>query len=242
MAAGGRRRRPSRFPLPVIAAGSSAHVDVLVGTNTDDWRLFLVISGTIDRITEEILTGPIGVHGYQTVAAYGLPVETGLAAYRAAYPGATPGDLLAAVQTDWWVRIPAIRLAEAHASHPARTYMYEFGWPAPDLGAVHALEIPFVFDTLDTDSPLFRPLLGTDPPAQLARSMHVGLLPPRMAGVRPPPAGHHALRHIVSGDRRSPVMGTGCLGRHPLAALSDGDRRPLRGFGRAQNRAKDLRP
>jgi len=140
------------FPIPLIAAGSSADVDVLVGTNTDDWRLFLVITGTIDRITDEILAGPIEVNGYQTVAAYGLPVQAGLAAYRAAYPGATPGDLLAAVQTDWWVRVPAIRLAEAHANHSARTYMYEFGWPAPVLGAVHALEIPFVFDTLDTDS------------------------------------------------------------------------------------------
>ena len=50
--------------------------------------------------------------------------------------------------------------------------MYEFGWPAPGLGAVHALEIPFVFDTLDADSPLFRPLLGSDPPPQLARSVH----------------------------------------------------------------------
>jgi para-nitrobenzyl esterase len=160
------------FPIRLIAAGSSADVDILVGTNTDDWRLFLVITGAIHRITDEMLTGPIGVHGYQSMAAYGLPVEKGLAAYRAAYPGGTPGDLLAAVQTDWWVRIPAIRLAEAHASHPGRTYMYEFGWPAPGLGAVHALEIPFVFDTLDADSPLFRPLLGSDPPPQLARSMH----------------------------------------------------------------------
>jgi carboxylesterase type B len=160
------------FPIPLIAAGSSAGVDMLIGTNTDDWRLFLVITGAIHRITDEILTGAIEVHGYQTIAAYGLPVQAGLAAYRAAYPAATPGELLAAVQSDWWVRIPAIRLAEAHVGHPARTYMYEFGWPAPVLGAVHALEIPFVFDALDTDSPLFRPLLGTDPPAELARSMH----------------------------------------------------------------------
>jgi carboxylesterase type B len=159
-------------PIPLIRAGSSADVDLLVGTNIDDWRLFLVITGMLDQITEEILTGPIDVYGHRTVAAYGLPVQAGLAAYRAAYPGATPGDVLAAVQTDWWVRIPAIRLADAHSNHPARTYMYEFGWPAPILGAVHALEIPFVFDTLDTDSALFRPLLGTNPPHELARFMH----------------------------------------------------------------------
>ena len=43
-----------------------------------------------------------------------------------------------------------IRLADAHAGMTGRTYMYEFAWPAPGLGAVHALEIPFVFGTLTT--------------------------------------------------------------------------------------------
>ena len=72
----------------------------MVGTNTDDWRLFLVLSGAIDQITDEVLTGPVAstVPG---LAAYGLPVDAALAAYRAAHPGASPGDLLAAVQTDW---------------------------------------------------------------------------------------------------------------------------------------------
>jgi carboxylesterase type B len=45
--------------------------------------------------------------------------------------------------------------------------MYEFGWPAPGFGAVHGLEIPFVFDTLSKDARLFGPMLGEDPPQQL---------------------------------------------------------------------------
>jgi carboxylesterase type B len=80
------------------------------------------------------------------------------------------------VETDWWVRIPALRLADAHAkaarSTSASTYMYEFGWAAPGLGAVHAMEVPFVFHTLNQDSRLFGPLLGSDPPQQLADAMH----------------------------------------------------------------------
>ena len=80
------------------------------------------------------------------------------------------------METDWWVRIPALRLAEAHAAASlateARTYMYEFGWQAPGLGAVHAVEVPFVFDTLDKESRLFGPLLGADPPQALANAMH----------------------------------------------------------------------
>ncbi len=163
-------------PINRIAAGASAQADVIVGTNTDDWRLFSVFSGAIDQISKQVLTGPVGVYGHRALAAYGLPLETALAAYRAAYPDATAGDLLTAVQTDWWVRIPAIRLADAHVNATSGTYMYEFAWSSPQfngrLGAVHALEIPFIFDTLDKDLPLLGPLLGPNPPQQLADTMH----------------------------------------------------------------------
>ena len=51
--------------------------------------------------------------------------------------------------------------------------MYEFAWRSPQfngrLGACHALEIAFVFDTLGTGT---EPLLGTEPPQQLADTMH----------------------------------------------------------------------
>jgi para-nitrobenzyl esterase len=160
-------------PIERITAGASQQVDVIAGSNTDDWKLFLVASGAIGQITERTLTAPIEVEGYRALAAYGLPTQTALHAYLAAYPDAGPGDLLAKVQTDWWTRIPAIRLADAHASATGRTYMYEFAWPSPVFNAaVHALEIPFVFDTLDPDLPLLGPLLGPAPPQQLADSMH----------------------------------------------------------------------
>jgi para-nitrobenzyl esterase len=152
-------------PLDSIAAGSAAGVDLMVGTNTDEHRLFLVSVGAIDQVTPEALA--------RAVAAYGLPVETTLAAYGAAHPGASPGDLLAAVQTDWCWRIPAIRLADAQAKSAPATYMYEFTWRSPQynglLGACHALEIPFVFDTLGNRT---EPLWGTEPPQQLADIMH----------------------------------------------------------------------
>lgn len=139
-------------PLERIAAGSGRQVDMVVGTNVDDWRLWLVVSGAIGQITDEILTGPVRGRGYQCLAAYGLVPEAALAAYRARYPRASPGELLASVQTDWWMRIPAIRVADAHAragaGSAAGTYMYEFAWAAPGLGAVHAVEVPFVFSTL----------------------------------------------------------------------------------------------
>jgi len=80
-------------PLERIRAGSAGGVDVIAGTNVDDWRLFLAASGAIGQITDRILTGNVAEYGYQSVAAYGLPVERALTAYRAAYPSATPGNL-----------------------------------------------------------------------------------------------------------------------------------------------------
>ena len=55
--------------------------------------------GDIER-TEEALAGSVEVHNHFAVTSYGLPVARALAAYRDRYPGASPGDLLAAVKTD----------------------------------------------------------------------------------------------------------------------------------------------
>lgn len=163
-------------PVERIAAGAGAAVDVLVGTNTEDWQLFLAITGVLAKVSEQDLADSKSVGGFPPVSVYGLSADTALREYRAHYPASSPGELLGAVETDWWVRIPAIRLADAHAQAAvttgARTYMYEFGWRSPGLGAVHAVEVPFVFDTLDKGSRLFGPLLGKDPPQALADAMH----------------------------------------------------------------------
>jgi para-nitrobenzyl esterase len=94
--------------------------------------------------------------------------------YRAARPAASAGDLLADLLTDWWCRIPALRLADAHAKSGAGTYMYEFAWRSPAfnglLGACHALELAFVFDNLSDKGTQL--LTGPSPPQQLAATMH----------------------------------------------------------------------
>lgn len=152
-------------PLDRIRAGAGAEVDLMVGATSDEWRFFLAPSGAIAHVSAETLAA--------VAKAYGLPVDAGLADYRAASPGATPGDLLAALQGDRYFRIPALRLADAHANAPSATFMYEFAWRSPQfdgvLGACHGLEIGFVFDTLGKG---VEPMTGADPPQALADSMH----------------------------------------------------------------------
>ena len=156
---------PAR-PIDRIAAGAGSTIDVMIGTNTEEERLFFVPNGAIDYISEDMLVG--------AVSAYGLPLEQTLSTYRSARPGATAGEIYEAILTDWFFRIPAIRLAEAHVKNKGRTYMYEFAWRSPmfdgRLGACHSLEIPFVFDTLDVGD--MNMLLGNDPPQQTADAMH----------------------------------------------------------------------
>src|SRR5947209_6860150 len=81
---------PAR-PIERIIAGVGANVDVMVGTNAEEQRLFLVPNGVIGHITEEVVAG--------SAAAYGLPVEATLATYRAARYDASPGDLYGAIVT-----------------------------------------------------------------------------------------------------------------------------------------------
>jgi len=150
---------PAR-PIDRIAAGAGAGVDVMTGTTTEEERLFLVPTGLMELVPGEMLAA--------TAAAYGLGTD-GVAVYRTGRPAATPGELFSAVVTDWFFRIPALRLVEAHEGH-----VYEFGWRSPAfdgrLGACHALEIAFVFDTLPTERG--RTLGGDQAPHALADAMH----------------------------------------------------------------------
>ena len=73
-----------------------------------------------------------------------------------------------ALDSDRTFRVPAIRLAEAQAPHQPRTYKYFFTWSSParrgTLGACHALELPFVFGTLD--APTMDRFAGKGPDAE----------------------------------------------------------------------------
>jgi para-nitrobenzyl esterase len=131
-------------PLDGFAAGRGGDVPLLIGSNLDEARLFLVAPGAIDLVDDATLAAVAG--------GYGLSGD-GLAVYRANRPGASAGDVMAAVITDWFFRIPPIRVAEARAAAGAAgTWMYRFDHPQPEdnhgFGASHAVEIPFVFDTL----------------------------------------------------------------------------------------------
>jgi carboxylesterase type B len=136
-------------------------VDLMVGYTTEEFRSFLVATGLAELVTPEVIV---------TVLT-GMGMDQALAeAYQRARPDAAPSDVLSALLTDGYFRVPANRVAEGHAAAP--TWMYEFGWPTPErgMGACHALELGFVFDNLySRDISL---LVGPNPPQDLATAMH----------------------------------------------------------------------
>ena len=152
-----------RPPLDVVRDGH-ADVDLMVGTNADEWNLFAVMAKPpADDEAAARRLDRAGVDGRELVEAY-----------RAGRPDATSQALWSAVMTDLVFRIPAIRLLEAHSpNRPDHTFGYWFTWAAPTfdgrLGSCHALEIPFVFDTMD--QPGADVLLGPDAPTSLSRAM-----------------------------------------------------------------------
>ncbi|WP_069761373.1 carboxylesterase/lipase family protein [Streptomyces sp. LUP47B] len=158
-------------PAASVAAGLAADVDLLVGTNTEEGNLYLV---------------PVGKYATSTAAdvdeaaARSHPdparlVET----YRKSRPEASYAELRSAIMADALFGAGSRALAGAHAAHPeSATYAYEFAWRSRaldgELGATHAVELPFVFDLADRPE-LIGPgaLLGPDkPPADLADRVH----------------------------------------------------------------------
>jgi para-nitrobenzyl esterase len=150
-------------PLGAVAAGAAAGIPLLIGTNAEEWKLFALMSpGPQD---ESDLA--------RRVALVADDVEGALAAYRAELGDVAPSDVECAVLTDAVFRMPAVRLADAQTGHAA-VWQYLFNWGSPawggQIGAAHAIEIPFVFDLVEDQR--MHVFVGPDAPKVLSRAVH----------------------------------------------------------------------
>jgi para-nitrobenzyl esterase len=153
------------LPGPVVQAARSSTLPMVIGTNRDELYLFTALDGRTISVDHDTLMSAIRRFTRDRADA-----EDIIATYVQSRPGATPGQIGAAITGDDAFWLPAIRLAETRA---APTWMYRFDWPTPAfgglLGACHGLELPFVFDTLDAA----RGLVGDDPELpELATAIH----------------------------------------------------------------------
>ena len=152
-------------PLDAVKSGVARDVDVIIGSNRDEAKLFnaaaprepIDAAKLIERV-QRLLPKRAAARASDLVGVYRKSRE-------AAKLPATNLDLYDAIQSDETFRIASIRLAEAQRAHQQRTYMYLFTYDSParrgSLGACHALELPFMFGTLD--APTQDKFAGTGP-------------------------------------------------------------------------------
>ena len=143
-------------PFAPAAPAVSAQVPLMIGTNKDEMTLFFALApwmeGMDDAGLRERVRMFVGERGDSLIEHY-----------KRARPYDSPRDLMMAIATDAGMRIPSLTIADRKvALNGAPVFVYLFTWETPVLGgrlkSPHALEIPFVFDTLES-----APLTGDSP-------------------------------------------------------------------------------
>jgi para-nitrobenzyl esterase len=139
-------------PLEAIAAGSATSVPLLVGTNTDENKLFRLLTRAPGQAEDDLPDRLAACFRSSVAESEGAALLRAdlLRIYRAlAHDDADAWDIVA---TDRMFRAPAQELVEAQAKAEGTVFSYEFGVTSPvcdgQLGSCHALEIPFVFGNL----------------------------------------------------------------------------------------------
>jgi len=143
-----------------IRRGANPDVKVLIGTNEDEMLYFRLY----DRDFERNLMREYHEKG----TAMGRDFSRVRDEADRYIAGSTDPMRYVDFAGEFWLRQPSILLAEGQARY-TDTYMYLFIWDSghPDLGACHAIELPFVFGHLSGQS--VEGMTGPNPPAALSR-------------------------------------------------------------------------
>src|SRR5581483_8372958 len=135
-----------QHPFDPVGPAISASVPLIIGTNKDEATLFLRADRDLLSLDEDGLLA-------RTRRLAGENAGELIAAYKRAYPQASPGEIFTSLSGDSMMRMHSITLAERkYAQGAAPVFMYLFTWETPALQgylkSCHALEIPFVFDNI----------------------------------------------------------------------------------------------
>ena len=135
-------------PFAPTAPAISANVPLMIGTNKDEMTLFFGFAPWLDGLDEPTMRKRVEMFVGDDAARV-------IEHYRRARPKDSLRDLVLAIATDHAMRMPSLVTADRKvAQNAAPVFVYLFTWETPVLGgklkSPHALEIPFVFDTVQT--------------------------------------------------------------------------------------------
>ena len=151
-------------PLEALAKGVGAGIKVLIGANAEEMNLYFVPTGVrekANRFLAWMLMRGSMPKAWAALKAYGMGQK-----------GQKDGYVMGRAMGDLVFRYPVRQYA---AAHQGKTHVYDFGWRSPacngQLGACHAMEMPFVFNTLASCTGP-QGLVGEAPPQALADRIH----------------------------------------------------------------------
>lgn len=141
------------LPMISIKNGSAKNIALMAGNSRDELKAMNAMDPSMSNLDEagmikrlNTMLPPDLVPGL--VQAYRDSMQQGGTTV-------TPLEILGSINTDMMFRIPTIRLVEAQRDNGARAYNYLFTYKSPAmggaLGAMHGLDNPFLFGSLDAD-------------------------------------------------------------------------------------------
>ena len=141
-----------QHPIKAIEEGYAKDIELIVGTNLEEWRFWRAFEPNFEKIGSSQLQKRI-TNLLKAVGEDEDKLESIIETYKKSREKINPSlnlhEIYEAFMTDSIFRIPSIKFAEAQSKHQKNTYMYLFNWKTPfengRYGAMHALEIAFVF-------------------------------------------------------------------------------------------------
>lgn len=132
-------------PDDAMAGVAASSVPLVIGTTRDEMQLFAQPGVGAEVRASDVRSAFERCFGERAAEAEPR--------YRHARPNAPDWQLASALETDRVLRVPVRALADARAAAGRPTWLYWFTWSSTafggDLGACHALDVPFVFRNLD---------------------------------------------------------------------------------------------
>ncbi len=134
-------------PAVAIANGASSDIPLLIGSNKDEAGYFITNTADFQGLTEEELRSRLQIVLEDETDSI---IET----YRSQRPEASPADLLMAIGSGVEHKRVQLVAANKTSASEAPVFAYMFTWETPIGGGVlkspHTIEIPFVFDNVDS--------------------------------------------------------------------------------------------
>jgi para-nitrobenzyl esterase len=136
-----------RHPFYPDAPAQSAHIPMIIGNTRDETRAWYAEDPDLPTLDWEALRAKVAATVYVDIDA-----DLVIAEYRRWYPHYSPADVYIAASTAGRSWRAAVIEAELRAQQGAPAFVYQLDYRSPldggKWGAMHAMDIPLVFDNI----------------------------------------------------------------------------------------------